>query len=81
VKKFIIINTSCFINNEIKIIKKSEYELSLSIPIVPSKNRHQIEFKSLEDCIGKENTIRFIDAFVEDLELGKLAFANNTNCN
>jgi transposase len=48
------------------------------MPLISSKNRHQIEFKSLEDCIEKENTVRFIDAFVEKLELEKLAFVNKS---
>jgi transposase len=48
------------------------------MPLISSKNRSQIEFKSLEDCIEKENTVRFIDAFVEKLELEKLAFANKS---
>jgi transposase len=30
--------------------------------------------RSLEDCIGKDNPVRFIDAFVEKLELPKLGF-------
>jgi transposase len=46
------------------------------MPIITSKNRSQIEFTSLEDCIEKENTVRFIDAFVEKLELEKLSFVN-----
>jgi transposase len=44
------------------------------MPIITSQNRTQIEFKSLEDFIEKDNTVRFIDAFVEKLELDKLAF-------
>lgn len=48
------------------------------MPNVISKNRSQIEFKSLEDCIEKENTVRFIDAFVEKLELEKLFFVNKS---
>jgi len=44
------------------------------MPIITPKNRTQIEFKSLEDFIEKDNTVRFIDAFVEKLELDKLAF-------
>ena len=34
-----------------------------------SKNRHQIEFTSLEDLIQAYNTVRFVDAFVDKLEL------------
>ncbi|MEG3882291.1 IS1182 family transposase [Microcoleus sp. herbarium7] len=46
------------------------------MPIITPKNRTQIELKSLEDFIEKDNTVRFIDAFVEKLELDKLRFAN-----
>jgi transposase len=42
------------------------------------KNRHQIEFKSLEDSIDQGNIIRFVDAFVDKLELAKLGFTINT---
>lgn len=52
--------------------------LSLNMPIITSKNRTQIEFKSLEDFIEKDNTVRFIDAFVEKLELDKLSFITKT---
>ena len=44
------------------------------MPLITSKNRTQIEFKSLEDFIDKDNIVRFIDAFVEKLELNKLSF-------
>ena len=42
------------------------------------KNRHQIEFTSLEDLIEEDNTVRFVDAFVDKLELPKLGFTINT---
>jgi len=48
------------------------------MPIIPLKNRTQIEFTSLEDFIEKDNTVRFIDAFVEKLELDKLFFVTKT---
>lgn len=48
------------------------------MPIITPKSRTQIEFKSLEDYIEKDNTVRFIDAFVEKLELDKLFFINKT---
>lgn len=38
------------------------------------KNRQQINFASLEDFITPENPIRFIDAFVDKLDLEKLQF-------
>jgi transposase len=46
------------------------------MPIATSKNRTQIEFRSLEDFIEKDNTVRFIDAFVEKIELDKLCFVS-----
>jgi transposase len=48
------------------------------MPIITCKNRTQIEFKSLEDFIEKDNTVRFIDAFAEKLELDKLSFVTKT---
>lgn len=45
---------------------------------IPLKNRHQIEFTSLEDIIEQDNTVRFVDAFVDKLELVKLGFSLNT---
>ena len=48
------------------------------MPIISPKSRTQIEFKSLEDFIEKDNAVRFIDAFVEKLELNKLFFINKT---
>lgn len=43
-----------------------------------SKNRHQIEFTSLEDLIETDNPVRFVDAFVDKLELNQLGFTLNT---
>lgn len=43
-----------------------------------SKNRHQIEFTSLDDLIEADNTVRFVDAFVDKLELNQLGFTLNT---
>lgn len=39
-----------------------------------TKDRFQFQMSSLEDCIEKENPVRFIDAFVDQLELPKLGF-------
>lgn len=38
------------------------------------KNRQQINFTSLEDFISPENPVRFVDAFVDKLDLEKLNF-------
>jgi len=40
--------------------------------------RLQMQIRSLEDCIDQENPIRFIDAFVEQLDLEKLGFEMKT---
>ena len=45
---------------------------------IQSQQRNQIEFFSLEDNIDKQNPVRFIDAFVERMELDKLGFEVNT---
>ena len=45
---------------------------------ISPKNRQQIEFTSLEDLIETDNVVRFIDAFVDKLELDKLGFTLNT---
>jgi transposase len=42
------------------------------------KNRSQYEFTSLEDLVEKDNVVRFVDAFVDKLELAKLGFTLNT---
>lgn len=41
-------------------------------------SRHQLHFSSLEDTISPDNQVRFIDAFVESLELSKLGFVVRT---
>lgn len=45
---------------------------------IPLKNRNQYEFTSLEDLIEQDNIVRFVDAFVDKLELQKLGFTLNT---
>ena len=45
---------------------------------IPFKNRHQIEFTSLDDLIDSNNTVRFVDAFVDKLELQQLGFTLNS---
>ena len=44
--------------------------------IIP-KSRQQIEFSSLDDFIEEDNAVRFVDAFVDKLELEKLSFTLN----
>lgn len=41
-------------------------------------SRHQLHFSSLEDTISPDNQVRFIDAFVESLELSKIGFSVRT---
>jgi hypothetical protein len=38
------------------------------------QNRNQITFSSLEDKIAADNPVRFLEGFVEHLELEKLNF-------
>ncbi len=38
-------------------------------------SRQQMRFSSLEDTINPDNQVRFIDAFVENINLPKLDFA------
>ena len=38
--------------------------------------RHQMQFTSLDDFIGTENSVRIIDAFVEKLHLVKLGIGS-----
>ncbi len=38
------------------------------------QDRFQIQMRSMEEFIEKENAVRFVDAFVEQLELDKLGF-------
>jgi hypothetical protein len=41
---------------------------------VGAQDRFQIQMRSMEEFIEKENAVRFVDAFVEQLELDKLGF-------
>lgn len=38
------------------------------------QDRFQVQIRSMDEFIGKDNAVRFIDAFVEFLELAKLGF-------
>ena len=44
---------------------------------IKSINRSQIEMYNLDDQIENDNTVRFLDAFVEKLDLTKLSFVVN----
>ena len=41
-------------------------------------SRQQMRFSSLEDTISSDNQVRFIDTFVESIDLSKLGFAVKT---
>jgi len=41
---------------------------------ISATNRHQIEFSCLEALIEKDNSVRFIDAFVDKLDLKQMYF-------
>jgi transposase len=38
------------------------------------ENRFQLQMRSMEEYVDKDNPVRFIDAFVDQLELAKLGF-------
>ncbi len=48
------------------------------MPLQCKTDRFQIRFLSFEDQISPDNSVRFIDAFVDKLELNKLEFAAQT---
>lgn len=45
---------------------------SNKMPTITGISRHQISFSSLEDYITKDNEVRFIDAFVDKLDIKQL---------
>ena len=45
---------------------------------IKGNNRHQITFSTLESQIEENNSGRFVDAFVELLDLSQLGFLINT---
>src|SRR5690606_18782823 len=48
------------------------------MPIINGLDRQQIRFSSLEDAISADNDVRFIDAFVDKLDLAKLGVTSLT---
>ncbi len=46
-----------------KLFIKYNNKPSLCMPIIQHKDRAQLEFWSLDDCIDEHNPVRFIDAF------------------
>ena len=68
-------NINQFINigiNELKATTNFVYLCNYK-PIIMSylnvQDRFQIQMRSMEEFIDKENSVRFVDAFVEQLEL------------
>src|SRR5690606_17768994 len=49
------------------------------MPIINGLDRHQITFSSLEAAIATDNDVRFIDAFVEKLDLQQLGVHSLTS--
>ena len=45
---------------------------------IKGNKRHQITFSTLESQIAENNPLRFVDAFVEHLDLTQLIFLVNT---
>lgn len=48
------------------------------MPIQSKTDRNQVQFSSFEERISKDNPVRFIDAFVDKLDLTKLDFISQT---
>lgn len=48
------------------------------MPKITGLDRHQVSFCSLEDVISLDNDVRFIDAFVEKLDLHRLGVRSLT---
>jgi len=48
------------------------YRKSLKMPVLQGLDHNQISFFSLEDSIAADNEVRFIDAFVDKLDLERL---------
>ncbi|MFN8356344.1 MAG: IS1182 family transposase [Spirosomataceae bacterium] len=48
------------------------------MPVAPKKDRFQFQFSSLEESIACDNPVRFLDAFVDKLEMEKLQFSLST---
>ncbi len=48
------------------------------MPEIYGTDRHQITFSSLEDRIAPDNIVRFIDAFVEQIDLAKIGVVLST---
>ena len=49
------------------------------MPIITGIDRHQVSFSSLEDGIAADNEVRFIDAFVDKLNLQLLGVHSLTS--
>ena len=70
-------NINQFINIVIKVFKSSTNPVylckntSISMSYLGVQDRFQIQMRSMEEFIDKENTVRFVDAFVEQLALKK----------
>jgi transposase len=56
------------------ICRKKIIFLFLSMKHIEGISRYQLQFSSLEDTIGQENPVRFIDAFVNTISLEKIGF-------
>lgn len=50
-----------------------------TMQIISKHQRHQLNFGCMEDKIEQDNPVRFIDAFVEHIELEKLGFLARAN--
>ena len=44
------------------------------MPLIPAFNRHQFTFSCLEDSIDSKYIVRFLDAYVDSLDLAEINF-------
>ena len=58
----------------IKMVFLSLKNLPHQMPVASKIDRFQFHFSSLEDAIACDNSVRFLDAFVDKLEMEKLQF-------
>lgn len=53
-------------------------KIVFKMAIIRGIDRFQMRFSTLEDCISEEHEVRFIDAFVDKLDLKKLGVVSLT---
>jgi HJR/Mrr/RecB family endonuclease len=54
--------------------QKIYFSLFLTMQHITGISRQELQISSLEDKIGAENPVRFIDVFVEHISFGSIGF-------